>query len=421
MKLKYSLAVMLLLIPAAMAGCTYTGGNWVILPTESCLVSNAEISMQGNLTVLGNLTMDNVVLKFPLGTNGEYGINVTGKLIVRNSNLTGAGRWFFFVEDGAIFNMSGSYLSNAGWPASSGSLPEGIRFKADGVYFTNNTVIDTQLVFFYSLNSVITDNKILVTDGMIGAGALRLHSSDYAIVKNNFINITVRKGYGIYFKYTNHAKFINNTIYTYGDDVSAGFFGEFSQFDTFRNNSVYSDKFKAYWFRASTKNLDIDTSNTAGGKPFYYFEGAIGTIKNIKAGQVMLNYVENTTVTGVSVDVYDFSIFFSKNVTVKNVDVLRQSVYIYYSSDITARNFTSKSLGVEASENVSLSECTVEGTNENSVLLVGSLKNVSIIGCRIFSGTGTYPNVVEAKGKYGTIEGGRIQGQRDIRDKKDNA
>jgi len=162
------------------AECMYYGsGDWNVYSGESCTVSDTKITLSGNLTIYGSLTLRNVTIIFKPAYDGEFGINVAdgGTLIVSDgSNFSSAGaNYFFYVSDGAKFNMTDSYLSDVGWKPRSGSLPDGIRFRADGTYFSNNTVY-AQLVFERAHGSVISHNTIIIPASAI-AGAAALSGS----------------------------------------------------------------------------------------------------------------------------------------------------------------------------------------------------------------------------------------------------
>jgi len=412
-------------IPGVVAVCIYPGtGDWVVLSGENCNVNDTQIVLNGNLTVYGNITFKNVTLKINATYNGEYGINVAnnGIFIVTASSITstGNGKYFFYVDDTAAFNMTDSYLRDAGWTPPSGSLPDGIRFRADEIYFHNNTVY-TQIVFERAHNSLICHNTIIISPSAIaGAAALRLEDTDYANIRFNFINTSVFKGYGIMFKYVDYTNFTNNQIYTYGEGTSAGFFGEFSQFNTFRNNSVYSKKFSSYWFRAETKNLDIDTSNLAEGKKFYYFDSLSGIkINNITdAGQIYLNYIYNSTIDNIILKNGDnLYIEFSDNITLTNITVLNSSsdnLGIKGSTNIFITNYFGENqisvgtggrkvnLGIDAySKNITVKNCRLRsGSGETLSVRIRASYNVIIDNCSISHGiNNVYPNTIEIKEK----------------------
>ncbi|WP_457640934.1 CARDB domain-containing protein [Persephonella sp.] len=422
-----TLVFIFLNLPEVMAACTYpSSGNWVIASGEKCNINDVQIFLNGNLTVYGSMTFKNVTLKINATYNGEYGINVAnnGILVVTDgSNITsvGSGRYFFYVDDtAAAFNMTDSYLSHVGWAPKSGSLPDGIRFRADNIYFHNNTVY-SQIVFERAHNSVISHNTIIIPSSAItGAAALRLEHTDYADVKFNFINTSVFKGYGIMFKYVYYTNFTNNKIYTYGGGTSPGFFGEFSQFNTFRNNSVYSKKFQAYWFRSETKNLDIDTSNLAEGKPIYYYDSLSNiVISNItNAGQIYLNSITNAMLSNITIKNGDnLYIEFSDNITLSNITILNSSsdnLGIKGSTNILITDYLGGNqvsvstgdrkvnLGIDAySRDIIVKNCRlISGPGNTLPLRIRASYNVIIDNCDISHGLNNlYPNSVEIKQK----------------------
>ncbi|NOZ81586.1 MAG: hypothetical protein GXO63_00320, partial [Candidatus Micrarchaeota archaeon] len=402
-------------------GCSYTGGNWIISKTDSCYLKNQKIVLSGNLTVHGRLVLDNVVMVFPSTVDGEYGINVTGEFKAVHSNLSSSGAaWFFYVDNSAKFNMTSSVLEGVGWKPRSGSLPDGIRFKANHSYFVNNTV-HAQIVFENAYHSYIAGNSFFVpAEGIAGAAALRLEKLENATVRDNFVNISAFKGYGIFFKYVKNSKFINNTVYTYGEGTTPGFFGEFSEFNKFRDNSVFSAKFQSYWFRSETRNLDIDTSNLAEGKKFYYFDSLSGiVVENISdAGQIYLNFVKNATLRNIyMVGADNVYIEFSDDIKLYNVTVLNSSsdnlglkastnVYI---EDYRGENQVSVStggrkvnLGIDlGSKNITVRNCRlVSGPGSTLSMRIRGTHNALIENCKIYHGdSNVYPNTVELKEK----------------------
>ena len=68
-RLLFVLLLLTLLYPSlAYATCTYPGtGNWDILTSEDCYVNDTSITLNGNLTVFGNLTFDNVTPEDEVG------------------------------------------------------------------------------------------------------------------------------------------------------------------------------------------------------------------------------------------------------------------------------------------------------------------------------------------------------------------
>jgi len=95
-----------------------------------------------------------------------------------------------------------------------------------------------------------------------------------------------------------------NGIHTTGEDLSLGVFLQYSSNITFRNNNAKSEKVEGYWFRADTKNLDIDTSNLVWGKPLYYFEGSVPQDLSYitDAGAIYMYWVDSATVENITID-----------------------------------------------------------------------------------------------------------------------
>jgi len=412
--------------------CTYSGsGNWDVLTGESCYVNDTSITLNGNLTVWGSLTLDNVTLYINSSSRGEFGINVTynatagvgGTLIVANStNLTAldaANNWFFYVEDNAQgFNMTDSYMSDVGWQPPSGSLPAGMYFKVDNIQFVNNTVY-SQVAFITAHNSTIRNNRFLANnaDAVVGLGALRLEDSDDTYVGYNFINATADKGYGLFLKYVQRANIVNNTIYTYGQQTSPAIFAEFSDTCTFRNNTMYSLKYQSVWFRSSSNNFDIDTSNLVEGKPLYYYEGTVGTVENISAGALYLDFVTDSKFKNITIlDADNVMLSFVNNVTLEDVFIKNGSadllsiwdsdnVYIYNYTGMWQPSVTSGDrrivFGVDSgSTNITLIGCSLEsGAGGTLAIRLRASQNIFVQNCTVKQGSSTYQNLLEVKAK----------------------
>ena len=215
--------------PASADGSGYypapENGDWII--ENETNVWNEAIILNGNLSVEngGNLTFRNVTLIMNCSEDGEYRIlvNESGKLYILDydnnpitkydrSNITANNPEFeykFLVEDGSVFEMRNSELSECGYEWWGDDGITGLSIQTDNVIIENSSFYNNFLGIYllYSRNSQIKYNSLFSNnfDGIL------LEFSNNNLITNNIIS---NNNMGIHLFLMNYWNQIVNNVIT---------------------------------------------------------------------------------------------------------------------------------------------------------------------------------------------------------------
>ncbi len=265
--------------------------------------SHNTIWQNGNLTISGVYVLDNSTLRMNVSSDGEYGINVTGTmLIVNGSNITNgddvAKGYFFRVYPNANFTLQDSYVDSAGYGVVAGEYDtRGLWINANNTFLKNATITaniynySIGLILYKNQNTTMMDSRITNTalfsavwlysssnNTFIGNNIASINSSSifhaFSLQEfssdNNFTNnIFIANGYsGIDLSQSSHNIFINNAMNSTQRD-SAGI-ALSSNHNMFINNSFYSVGFQraAIIISSSTNNTFINNSMLSLGSGY---------------------------------------------------------------------------------------------------------------------------------------------------------
>lgn len=177
-------------------------GDWVVNTVVEC--NSTVITQNGNLTIDGSLSFNNVTLRMNSTVMGQYGIEVNNmgafyinskdgapSVITNGDNATAY--YTFQVKTGSTFEMRNSELYNAGF---AWNLP---NYNWAGLWInTDNTIID---------NNLISNNHFI---------GILLYNSDNHTITNNIIRNNDWDGI---WGSNSHGNLIqNNEIFSNGDD-----------------------------------------------------------------------------------------------------------------------------------------------------------------------------------------------------------
>jgi len=251
-------------------------GDWVI--TNDTVVWNETILLNGNLIIRngGNLTLRNVTLEMDCSSDGEFGIEVQdgGEFHILDydmdpgtphdrSIITAVDSEYeftFLVKSGSLFEMRNSELSECGYNWNTFNGRSGLTIKTDNTIIENSTFQRNCLgVFIYQSNG----NQIIGNTIIDNADGIYLTLSNNNIIEDNkILNSTDYNGLTLWDShYTeisrNVMEFCNMGIQFKRDSDNI------EMRDNELNNNTYN-------FGVCGGYNDIDTSNTANGKPIYY-------------------------------------------------------------------------------------------------------------------------------------------------------
>lgn len=200
-------------------------GDWIIV-NDTC-VSNENIAIEGNLTVLENatLTLENVILQINSTSNNIHGIYVDegGTLNVHNSSITNLSGPYIFTVDGNM-TLESSMVSN---------MRYGIDIEYGDVFIANTTIFNNNQYNFYGLR--INGSPTLLNN--------YIHSNHRGIVINYggapyLINNTITSNnYGVVCVAFGFATLVGNNI---SNNVLGGVTVELGYFE-FHNNVIASN------------------------------------------------------------------------------------------------------------------------------------------------------------------------------------
>jgi parallel beta-helix repeat protein len=179
-----------------------------------------------------------------------------------------------------------------------GGNGDALNIIADGLYFCNFTIQHT---------------GIGNTSDVLKNSAIEIFSSNSHIIKNVICRDT---NYGIWTEYSDNNLICDNIFYAYYDGISL----DESKNNILRNNSMFGPGLVLSGSSIELLTHDIDDSNTANGKPVYYYLSKDSITVPNNAGQVILVNCSNCTVADLEISkVTDgIELLFSDNNTIKN-------------------------------------------------------------------------------------------------------
>lgn len=213
-------------------------GNITVNTTGTFTLQDCDIILNGNFTINGSVTLNNVKLKMNCTYNGQCNIEVFGTMLIYDNdndnttladasvieNVDVANNFMFWVRGGATFEMWNSRLSNCGW----GGPNSGLTIQASNVHIEGNTIINNYIGI--RIESPSSDNYIINNEIQNGVIGILIYASLNNIIDNNRIsnfyygthlfgynnNITsntiFNTSYGVYLWNAQHSFVFNNTI-----------------------------------------------------------------------------------------------------------------------------------------------------------------------------------------------------------------
>jgi hypothetical protein len=199
-------------------------GDWKINASDTRYYGNRTINLTGNLTVYGNLTLQNVTLRFNSTYDGQHGIYVKsgGSLVIRDNdgdrNTTGDGcnitavnasnAFVFQVKNGSSFRMNNSELHYCGYEFGEHGETAGLWINANNTVIEGNNITNSvNGVVLYQVNncsvkwSLLSEckgkNGVSWTQGLpgeVGSGVYLLEVENCTMMENCVKN--VEGGYG---------------------------------------------------------------------------------------------------------------------------------------------------------------------------------------------------------------------------------
>ena len=194
-------------------------GNWTINASDTVYYGNRTINLTGNLTIYGNLTLQNVTLRFNSTYDGQHGIYVErgGSLVIKDNdgdrNTTGDGcnitvvkiqnAFIFQVKNGSTFQMNNSGLHYCGYDFGLHGENAGLWVNSnESVVRGNNITNSINGVILYKVNNCsINWNNISESRGRhgasgnqgqpgeIGSGIYLLEGTHCGVSRNNIYSI----------------------------------------------------------------------------------------------------------------------------------------------------------------------------------------------------------------------------------------
>ncbi|MEK6918125.1 MAG: S8 family serine peptidase [Nanoarchaeota archaeon] len=410
------------------ASLNITNGGNLVLNNVTLVVGNTTINSGGsftirnspttiwqnsNLTISGVYVLDNSTLRMNGTSDGYLGIKVisTGNMVINNSaNITNGdninAHYFFVVNSGALFNMSSSYLSYAGWSQSVNNV--GLIVYASNAVVYNSTFRNNYraISLYGGTKSNITFNNIFTNSSVFpqanGYG-IDIDFSNNNLVYSNQIETFGPSDYGIrVYNIAQNNNISSNNITTHGQS-SYGFFGYIASSNIFSNNNITTEALLSigvYLFDNTNLNQifnnNIKTSGNNG-------TGIKIEFNNPQNNNITSNKITTfgTNSSGIEISFASNNLFSYNNITTSNIS----SIGIYLNSNSTLNSFYNDRInsqvysinllgGVDPTRNntftnvqiINLSSQIYSDSNAYSNILLNSTFNESRI---TFGATGT--------------------------------
>jgi parallel beta-helix repeat protein len=318
-----------------------------------------------------------------------YGIAVWGSSnnnTVSGNNITNNSMYGIYISSSSNNSVSGNNIANNGWSGVSlwaGSNSNTISKNN----ITNNSVgVD----FMTSNYNTVAGNNITNNSG-VGVG-LGSSSNNNVIYENNITNNS-RAGISVenaFFNNVSGNNITNNgwhSVYYwegYGIELLN------SHNNVFKNNTMVSNE---YHFRVLGSELshfvqDIDTSNTADGKPVYYWVNRQNMEVPSDAGYVALIDSYNISVKGLELknNWQGILLAYTRNSVVANNNITGNyiGVHLYPTSNnitISGNNITMNNeygVWLDSSSNNTLSRNNITNNGDHGVLVWSGSNNITI-------------------------------------------
>ncbi len=363
-------------------------GDWKINVSDTRFYGNRTLNLTGNLTIYGNLTLQNVTIRFNSTYDGQHGIYVMsgGTLVIRDNdgdrNTTGDGcnitavntsnAFLFKVWAGSNFTMKNSKLSYCGYGRGgdwglyvrtydaivTGNVIENNYYSIilnnakDSIITYNNCSNNHYGIYLYSsIDNTIMNNicNLNIEDGIgvvwesdsnnvsnnicknNGGNGMYLYTSDHNDIMGNVCN--KNNIGGLKLRYSYHNNVTNNNV---GLNNNAGILLEHAQNIKVKNNTMKGSGISIFGDYLKNWNThSIDTSNTVNGNPVYYWKNMVGyTIPNNAGGVILVNcseiLVHNLNIFNSSTVI---EVAFSSKITIKNNSIVSNVGFGIYLSD----------------------------------------------------------------------------------------
>ena len=327
-----------------------------------------------------NSIINNVNIQTGRGSHGIYLVSSPSNTISGNtiSTINGNGHGIY-LDSSTMNTISGNVVSTAGISAygiyllSSGSSPSisnnvvtttgsngyGIYLSSSGSNSLSNNAITTTYtrgygIFLSSSDSNTLSNNPITTLGSYGNG-IYLSSSGSNTLSGNTITANGTYGYGVSLSSSDGNDILNNGISTsnaYGYGV---FLLSSSNSKLSGNNMDTQSAYAIYVNPSATSSYydhDIDTTNTEGGNPIYYYYNEdsqiIGGLGGV--GQMYVTCSTNMTITNVVVN--------GDGIIFANTD----NSYIVSSTVSVGEQYAVKGIHLYSSPNVDVSSNSVQAS-----------------------------------------------------------
>jgi hypothetical protein len=237
-----------------------SGGVFTSVNSKYTIVQN------DNLTISGLYVLDSSTLKLNGTSSGGVGINVTstGQMVINNSaNITNGdnsnANYFFIVNNGAKFNMTDSYLSNAGWGANQGQ--KGLEINTSNILIRNSSFSQNYnaITIYGTSSSLIEGNTI----GNITNYGIDFINSSNNVIRYNTINSYPTRYFinsGIALEQNSYSNLVYSNNITLNGVIGVGIYINSNS----KNNIVYLNNVATFtysgsglWIRAGSDNNSI--------------------------------------------------------------------------------------------------------------------------------------------------------------------
>ncbi|MCK5018358.1 MAG: right-handed parallel beta-helix repeat-containing protein, partial [Candidatus Peribacteraceae bacterium] len=301
-------------------------GDWLV--NESVTCTDKFLNLNGNILInsSGTLVLENTVLQFNSTSNGEFGLENDGSLLIQQGSTIeseSAYAYTFVSNSGATLEIKDSFVHDCGYNSYMRDDVEGVYIESDWTNITNTTFTNNfKGILLYSDNSVITGNNF--TSNQLG---FYMYGNNNVITGNN-ISESISGGYfsgdGIFFE----GNIIKNNVGVAAATIILD--NSVISNNTFLNNLNDAQIYVSGNSNNITNNLCIN--NSGFGVKSNYSTIFSGNIFKNNYGRGLSIYGQDDIVVKDSIIVnnsyHDIFIFSSGNITFENTTynrLLRQA------------------------------------------------------------------------------------------------
>jgi len=352
-------------------------GEWNISSSDNVRCKNITITLNGNLTILGNLTFKNVTLQMNSSYNGEFVINNSGRFIVNSSNLTsvltnGTGQYEFWNLPGSkleIYYTNISYLGHNDITRAN-NMQRGLFVNTNDTVIKNNRIITSDAIadsnyniYLYQASNNTIFNNFINSSRVSGAntyshGILISTLSDNNNFTLNSIFVYSRNSKGILLQDSSNNYFERNNITVDNDGYSSGFYSDNGTNSTLINNTIIS-----YYASADPEGaiyLYMSSGNTLRGNNISIFGGAANNGRGLLVDGTNKQHYNHSIDSSNILDGKSIYYFFDNNSQTIEDKADIALLYYTYSANITIKN---NNLTIEGIKLINIENSSIYGNN----------------------------------------------------------